>query len=450
LEAAAVLGEHTLNLVVDVSHLWNLGFQRAQGEREALQGALALVNQLLRGQPLEVEQQLFRALRRGHTATSWLAEGLALSGEEFKAYFDAAMERAFQVTGLVTGAYEFALTCQGGPRLFSRGDLSPMPLLAGNIEENYSLSWSPDGQHLGLGVFERFIIVNLDTGVTTWLPLPARRLQTSLNAPKWLSNSALMYGTWPQFSDTSAPTLHFFDITNPNQTRPGLSYVVYYEPSPDRRLLALGLTDAGSFHRHIAVMPATGGPLTPIEAGAAPSWSPDSQSLVYVQTHSTGTLKSFRIVDLASGDTHDLLDIKALHVFTPDAQAIWSPTGEQIALVAGPQPALISADGSNLRLLKRRAGNFINLAFSADGKFLATVVSSAGPTNVIVYDAVTGEEIRFMPNVINFDWSPTSHELAVAANTGLFLLTEPGDEGGALEQLADTPCFSVEWNPAYP
>jgi hypothetical protein len=63
---------------------------------------------------------------------------------------------------------------------------------------------------------------------------------------------------------------------------------------------------------------------------------------------------------------------------------------------------------------------------------------------------VTGEEIRFMPNVINFDWSPTSHELAVAANTGLFLLTEPGDEGGALEQLADTPCFSVEWNPAYP
>lgn len=452
LETPETLAERTLNLVVDADHLWNvdLSFERTQGEREALQGALALTNQLLGGLPSEVEQQLFRALRRGHYATTWLAEGLALSREEFQAYFDTAMERAFQVKGLVTGAYEFALTCQGGPRLFSRGGLSPTPLLAGRIEENYSLSWSPNGQHLGLGVFERFMIVDMDSGVVMWLPTPLPRFQASLNMPTWLSNSVLIYGAWPQFRDSSTPTFHFFDISNPNQDQPSLSYVVYYMPSPHRRLLALGLTDAGTFDRRIAVMPTTGGRLTPIEAGAAPSWSPDSQSLVYVQTHSTGTLKSFRIADLGSGDAHDLLDVDALHVFTPDAQAVWSPTGEQIALVAGPQPALINADGSNLRLLKRRAANFINLAFSTDGQFLATTVSNAGPTSVIVYDAVTGEEIRFMPDVIHFDWSPTGHELAVVADTGLYLLTEPGDEGSALEQLANTPCFSVEWNPGYP
>jgi WD40 repeat protein len=100
-------------------------------------------------------------------------------------------------------------------------------------------------------------------------------------------------------------------------------------------------------------------------------------------------------------------------------------------------------------LLKRRAGNYSNLAFSADGKFLAVMVWNVGPTSVIVYDIVSGEEIHFLPNITGFDWSPTGHELALVSDKGLFLLAEPGEAGSTLEQLANPSCFSVEWNPGY-
>jgi len=212
----------------------------------------------------------------------------------------------------------------------------------------------------------------------------------------------------------------------------------------------VALTDSSSFTSiRIAVMPTSGGPITPLDMGDSPAWSPDSQSLVYIQRYRTGSLQSFRIADLSTGATHDLVQADALPIFTSDAQVVWSPTGEQIALVAGPQPALVNAGGSNLRLLKRRAGNYSNLAFSADGKFLAVMVWNVGPTSVIVYDAVSGEETHFLPNITGFDWSPTGHELALVSDKGLFLLAEPGEAGNALEQLANPSCFSVEWNPGY-
>ena len=315
----------------------------------------------------------------------------------------------------------------------------------------------------------------MTSGAITWLPLTSRDYY-ALPTYQWVSDTVMAYTLWPRWSsgrepDPSQHSLNFFDAASSEQPYPSIPRVQGYALSPDKSTAAVVQIHTESVDYRvgrIALMPATGGPMTPVADGMYPVWSPDGRSLLY-SFFDLGT-SSLRTVEPATGNTREVLNVNDLNVndlgVTDAPGALWSligawsPTGKQIAFYVARHSGdgthawigTMASDGSNRRMLVEQHqpfGAFLG-GFSADGEFLAvTVWNWSWPQRTIIYDATTGEPRLTLPNTGRSPaWSPTGHQLALGSPDGLFLLAEPGDPRSQPKKLVGDECYNILWNPA--
>jgi hypothetical protein len=82
LDAPDVTRLHTANTRLTIEQLWSVNaIFRAWGQPEAVRGALAVMNVLLKDQSAETEDRLFDGLRSASSPAAWLAEGTGISVE---------------------------------------------------------------------------------------------------------------------------------------------------------------------------------------------------------------------------------------------------------------------------------------------------------------------------------------------------------------------------------
>ncbi len=446
--------------------------QAPYDQQAVLHQALAMLNVILRDQPPETEDKLFRSLHTAPDPVAWLSEGLGIAPEEARARLLAAVGSTdgIQVQLPTSTRHEFTLGCRGGLALFSRGDSQPTYFLSGDFFGTFFGQWSPDGQRLLIYLSGQPAVVDMTSGAITWLPNPSRDYYTSY-AYQWASDTVVAYTLWPRWSserepDPSQYSLNFLDTASSEQPYPSIPRVQGYALAPDDSTAAIVQIHKGYFdyrEGRIALMLATGGPTTPVADGVNPVWSPDGRSLLY--TYFDGATFSLRIAEPATGNIREVLSVNDLGI-TEGSSATWSlggdwsPTGEQIAFYAsryssdGSQARVgtVGPDGSNRRILMEQHSQFdaFPSGYSADGKFLAVTVQNWGwPQQTIIYDATTGEARLTLPNLGgSLAWSPTGHQLALGGLDGLYLLAEPGDPRSQPEKLVGDECYSILWNPA--
>jgi len=461
------------NPAFTVEELWaaNALYPQVPSDVQAvLHEALAVLNVILRDRPPETEDELFRGLRTATDPVAWLSDGLGIAPEEARARLLAAVGNTdgIQVQLPTSTRHEFTLSCRGGLALFSRGDSQPTYFLPGNFIGAFAGQWSPDDQRLLINLSGQPAVVDMTSGAITWLPM-SRDHYTSY---QWASDTVVAYTLWPRWSperdpDPSQYSLNFFDTANSEQSYSSIPRVWGYALSPDQSTAAVVQIHTEYFdyrEGRIALMPATGGSMTPMDDGVDPAWSPDSRALLY--SHFDGATFSLRIAEPATGNIREVLNVNDLGVTdAPSASwpltGDWSPTGEQIVFYASSYSSdgshtwigTVAPDGSNRSILMEQHSPFSaypDYGFSADGKFLAVTIRNwSWPQRTIIYDATTGEPRLTLPNMGgSLAWSPTGHQLALSGPDGLYLLAEPGDPNRQPEKLVGAECYNISWNPA--
>jgi Tol biopolymer transport system component len=446
---------------------------------EMLVGALAVLNRLLKDQPAETEARLFQTVNAVTDPVAWLAEGMRISPGEARSRLRAALEEPYPVELLTADPHEFILTCPDGPMVFSRGDAAPTPLLSGFFPFAFPAAWSPDGRKLALYVSGQWAVLDFESREFIWPPREAA--SGSYNFMGWASDTVVVYQTWPQDNNAPQSALHFFDTANPQRDFPALPAIRQYLLSPNKSRAAVVLPDERQdlWERgHLALMPALGGALTPLDDSATdPVWSPDGRALAYTR-HASNT-RSLYLADPTTMITREVWSSSSLGIdVAPDYGHItWAPDGKQIALTETIFPQDSSANtyspytavrgwvgllrpaerGAGLRVLADEtwSGPVYGSGFSADGKYLAVVRFS--PPNwtqpaLLIFDVETGELKRTLQNRIVWwsalwSWSPTGHAMVVSTYDGVYLLNEPGDENSQPEKLTGAQCYGVQWNP---
>jgi len=442
-----------------------------------LHGALAVLNVLLKDQPAETEARLFHSLRTAPHLTAWLSGGLGISQAEAQARLLAAMENP-PVGALGSSPKEFVLSCRGGPAFFARGEAKPTPILSGYLPNTHLGAWSPDGRRLILSITGRPAVVDFAAGEVIWLP---KGTQNIYGHVQWTSNTVIAYTVWPSpTGNTPQPArLKFFDAADPGREFPDVVGIEGYALSPDKSTAAIvqsGHEDSPA--AKLGLMPAPGGPITPLGEGALPTWSPDGKALSYVRFDENHTSFSLHIVEVDTGLSRQILSSDDLSLDGPapsprqgfaDVRAAWSPTGEQIAFSASSatydgyfisQVGIVSTDGANLKvLIEAEEETFffpysdLPPAFSADGQLLtATFYHGSRSATTTVYDVTSGEPGVTFSHVATWAssplaWSPSGHQLALSAPGGLYLISEPGNPQSQWEKLVGDECQGVQWNP---
>ncbi len=274
-----------------------------------------------------------------------------------------------------------------------------------------------------------------------------------------LNNDLLAYIFWSNEDANSrpSPTLRFQNLRDPGATPAPIENVWSYRVSPDQRFIALTQIDdvnTAFASSRLSVIPVEGGPPIWESAGASsPNWVPDGRQFIYAEFDSSGQWVAFRSVDLDSGESREFINRNLLSppLEATYAEAVWSPTGEWLAMVTGGQPSnnqiwLVGPDGSEPRLMVVSQDYIGPPRFSADGQFLAAIVyapNSNGQLQII--NVPTGEiVVQTIASLNAYDWSPTGHQLALAKYDGLYRLTDPAAEP---QRLNNNACYSVAWNP---
>ncbi len=423
------------------------------------QRALVLLNALLRDQPETTDARLLYTVNTNaeQGLADWVAAGLGIPVDEARARLEAAeadtyrLELGYRVAVLPPAHYDLALGCENGPALLSLNDAQPFYFLPDYHAQANILSWSPNGQRLLINLAERPAVVDLAT--QTVYALPNVPSGNPLEA-QWISESRIAYMFW--FSSVS---LNFFDVAKSQASiTPITDTINLYMISPDKsRAAVVGQASSnaqGGVETEVFVMPAPQGPMTPVDLGWWPSWSPDSRALVYTHFDPAGSGFSLRIADLTTGITRTLVSASDLgiHPISQYDQTAWSPTGDKIAFTASGVIAswlgLVNTDGSAPRLLLDRSGSFGDTPnFSADGKFLAIALyyDRRSPPMAMIYDVATGELVATLSRVWSYGWSPTGHQLVTTGYDGVFLHADPA---APPRKLADGSCYNAVWNPA--
>ena len=482
------------------------------GERgEILEGALSVLNQLLAGQPVEAEIRLLHGLRskRGGPV-EWLSAGLGLSpGDTRRRLFDAVAD-AYRLRVTNPTIYEFVLGCETGALLGARYTAEPEPLFAEDYADALITSWSPDGRRLMVALPNHLAVVDFDSRRVT--PLPDEFL-TLQGQEIWASNTVVAYPTLsnqaPGEFDPAQYELKFFDTANAAWLPASLTGVPEYVPSPDRTMAAVVRFDDDPNNPEIALTSALGGPLTPVDDGLSPAWSPDGQALAYVQPDTQGTSAALRLAEVTppgmypvkAGDTltgiaarfnlsveallaanslpdpnsifagqrlvipgstttfapptYELLSPAALSGFPYLSQPVWSPRGDLVAFVAWNDArdwftlGLVRPDGRWRSTLELSAINLEQLAFSADGNYLAFVLwghpGGLAPQTVI-YNTANGASLT-LNNTRAYTWISKGHAIVTLAGDGLYYITEPGSRRVQPIKLSDQRCSDILWNP---
>lgn len=231
------------------------------------------------------------------------------------------------------------------------------------------------------------------------------------------------------------------------------SQLLYAQPTlwrwlPDVRVRTFGIWDRES------------GRDRPVGQGYAATWSPDGGRVVYV---SVGP--ALQVYDTSSGETTTLLDEVSLRQILGSGsmpssvsgrpfELAWSPAGEWIALgvtrseeLEGEEGLTILVGSNSHRVVTRQAGGLLGLAWSPDGRRLATFTFTPNQHRVFVTDTEGEGVIAAAGSSIS--WSPAGQYLAIQQGAeSLRVLEIESGEWQNLEVEGD--CAPLIWNPRAP
>ena len=264
-------------------------------------------------------------------------------------------------------------------------------------DDNTELAWRPDGKRLAYvgyrnrqqDIYTIDLLGNNEVNLTNsptandgdpaWSP-DGSKIAWSKDNNIWLMNA---------------------DGSNPISFTNGL---VVYRPhwSPDGQWLSFtGYTGVYS-HDVVAMVPATGG--APINLCNDPTlecfdetWSPSSDEITFVAAPVSGTFKT----DIYKLNIHTLVQTRLTNV--GDAgPATWSPDGAHIAYFRASSLYVMDSDGSNVRSLFMPVSLLPWIAWSPDGRRIATQSGgSIGEEEIYLIDVASGDSKRLTNNTIS-------------------------------------------------
>lgn len=234
-------------------------------------------------------------------------------------------------------------------------------VVEGNVTE---ASWAPDGRRLVLGVSEpgtddgsALAVADLDTGTTTVITRPD-------------GNSDHVTPAWSPTGDRIA----YVRSTHPS-TASG--------PAGDRTLVTVA-PDGRDVRE----------PAPDLHLVGPPAWSADGRTLaVRASEHRDERAAAFvALVDTHGGDT------PTLDVADPHGEVAFSPSGDRLAIVAGPQP-----DESDIHVLRVDDGTTVTVldgdafdaapSWTADGTRIAFIAATGfeGSVEIAIGNVGTGQ-----------------------------------------------------------
>ncbi len=429
IEAPTVYNILTSPLTRTPNILWDIGVGGTVRSGAEMRRALAMLNWILRERPSESDLALFDALREAHDPAQWLVLSLGLSPAEAQVLWDEAETRTFDVDmgyRVLTPPdlnYTLALGCQTGPALVMSDDSIFRPLPDYGTSAS-ALALAPGGERVALSLTGQPAILDFTTQRVYALPnaTPGNLLRLT-----WLEASRVAYVMYPSFWSHEF-TLNFFDAAAPRQPAGTVLNIMDYALSPDptraavvsaESVTALGPTLQGA----LGLMPAEGGPITSLDTGAAPAWSPAGRWLAYLHGESLPGEAArhkfeLRLADVSAGLTRTLFtfDVLGPHDPKPFSPPVWSPDGEQVAFTAGYEEGLylllVTLDGGYQKIALGLNRNYATqLSFSADGNVIAVTRFGDRPDiSTLLYEIVpTTSEFLSPPFEGAAYWASTGH-----------------------------------------
>lgn len=438
---------------------------------QATEGALAVLNSLLRDQPVTVEVDLLRGLRRGlnypDPAVGWLIRALRPGGMSANDFYDRLQAVAGRAASTLPPPAEidFALSCSSGPQISVAGQLRPLPPFDASASFVWGLDWSPDGRRLALNTFLQTTVLDLETGDLFWPPVTAPDAEYAFPA-LWMSDTLLAYS---QFSsallegpfDPALIQLFYVDIDEPARVLPGpqgvLAYSLLTRPAPDRSALALTLLQAdGGFGAFgpLALIGALDQAPTPVaEAASLPAWSPDSRQIAFAQLDADGRV-TLQVRD-AGSPTGRLIWSSPASGLTRETpiefvDLDWSRDADWIALAVGSgrEGWLVLAQPDGVRRWRASDRPTHEAVFSPDGRWLATVQASeqleGSRVELVIFDLTQNRAVvQREGNWGELYWSPRDSQLLAFRDGNVYLFTDPLGE----PQWLAADCMDAAWRP---
>ena len=307
------------------------------------------------------------------------------------------------------GKLLFVSNRDGSAQIYSmHSDGSEARALTRGPEENTEPAWSPDGRRIA---FTSYRDGNAEIYVMDADGSNQRRLTREAladNSPRWTPDGRLLFRStrdrWANFFLMSADGsgLKQLTATESDKGEPVLS--------PDGKWIAfVAHGDRGS--TEIELVSIDGGPVKKLTSALSkngksfPSWSPDSQRLLYVESEGGGL--NIKVIGRDGSQPSALTVSKFTNAFP-----VWSPDGKHIAFASGRDGSrmetaradihIMDADGSHLVNLTRHPDEDNYPVWSADGRSLYFVSLRDGTAQIYAVDA-SGGPVRRITNSSGHD-----------------------------------------------
>ncbi|MEZ5099856.1 MAG: hypothetical protein R3C15_08700 [Thermoleophilia bacterium] len=179
--------------------------------------------------------------------------------------------------------------------------------------------------------------------------------------------------------------------------------------SPDGTLIAYA-TRSGP-QPELWVVGATGRRTRYLGAGAAPTWSPDSSSVAYLDAED-----GISIVPASGGTARRLVDVGGI--------PSWSPDGRTIAFFQNLDLVLVDIEDGSTRTVQDGGAP---LAWAPDGRTIATS-TGAGHTTSLVDVASGRARTVYGRGALSLVWAPDGSSVALVDYAGQLLVVGPGGD----------------------
>ena len=235
-----------------------------------------------------------------------------------------------------------------------------------------SFKWSADGKEIAYTTDDDPIMLRV-VDVETVESRDIADLDGERRLVSWSPDGSLIAGMTP------TRDLELVDVASGQITLVAVDLAFFEEPawSPDGSQLAYGQNGS------IVVYDLAIGVSNLLADGFSPSWSPDGQEIAFWRQLSDhpNPIRSLIARDVASGQERELA--RFADVSFAERSLVWSPSGDEIAVITGLHPASIyvaSADGSDLTHVADLGGglSYEDIRWSADGHEVSFTTVATG------------------------------------------------------------------------